>query len=409
MIPRRVVSHVVVLALVLLAGPWPWLAGAKVPGAAQNAQGARTTVIVEIDPGANPQAVARQLGVTPTFVYNHVFNGFAAELPAAAITAAGRAKSVVKITPDFPVHAVTQILPTGVDRIDDDQNPQAAINQDGGAIDADVAVLDTGIDKQRDLTIAGGKSCIDGRDYSDGFGHGTHVAGTIGARDNVRGVVGVAPGVRLWAVKVLDDRGTGTASSVICGLDWVLGKGTIDVVNMSLAGAGRDGDCADDPYHRAVCKVVRAGVPVVVAAGNDRDNASHYVPAAYDEVITVSAFADLDGQPGAQAGPRCGDEDDTFASFSNYGPDVDIAAPGVCILSISSKGGTKTMSGTSMAAPHVAGAAALYKETHPGASAEEVKTWLLTQASRPQTDPTYGFTGDPDGSHEPVLYLGPVS
>ena len=106
--------------------------------------------------------------------------------------------------------------------------------KNGGIVDADVAVLDTGIAKHRELTIAGGKACV-GKSYADDNGHGTHVAGTIAAKDNSRGVVGVAPGARLWAVKVLDNNGCGSLSSVICGLDWVYAhRDTIDVVNISL-------------------------------------------------------------------------------------------------------------------------------------------------------------------------------
>jgi subtilisin family serine protease len=128
------------------------------------------------------------------------------------------------------------------------------------------------------------------------------VAGTVGALDDGQGVVGVAPGARLWAVKVLGDDGSGSWSSVICGLDWVYAnRATIDVVNMSLGGAGDDGSCAADPLHRAICAVVDGGVPVVVAAGNDGANAAGQVPATFEEVITVSAFTDFDGAAGGNS------------------------------------------------------------------------------------------------------------
>ena len=118
----------------------------------------------------------------------------------------------------------------------------AGIAQDGG-VDVDVAVLDTGIAAHPDLTIAGGVSCLGGG-AADDNGHGTHIAGTIGALDNAIGVVGVAPGARLWAVKVLDAQGNGSWSSVICGLDWVYAnRDTIDVVNLSLGGDGADSAC----------------------------------------------------------------------------------------------------------------------------------------------------------------------
>ncbi len=118
--------------------------------------------------------------------------------------------------------------------------------------------------------------------------------------------------------------------------------------------------------HAAICKAVAAGITFVVAAGNDSADAATFTPAAYDEVITVSALADFNGLPGGGAASTCRtDVDDTFASFSNYGSDVDIIAPGVCIYSTSKLGGYDTMSGTSMASPHVAGGAALYTATNP--------------------------------------------
>ena len=308
-----------------------------------------------------------------------------------------------------PVVQPDQEIPTGVNRVDADQNAQAGIGQDGGVVAVDVAVLDTGIAAHPDLTIAGGHSCL-GQSYGDDHRHGTHVAGSIAALDNAIGVVGVAPGARLWAIKVLDAQGNGSLSSAICGLEWVYAnRGTIDVVNLSLGGSGADSTCSDvDPLHKAICRVVNdAGIPVVVAAGNKPENAANVVPATYEEVIAVSAFADTDGAPGGQGPSRCANTDDTFASISNFGPDVDIAAPGVCIRSTSLNSGYAELSGTSMAAPHVTGAVALYLTGTPDATPLDVRTWLLGPASRQQTSPE-GFSGDPDTSAEPALYLGPT-
>lgn len=399
----------------LLAGmlpSWP-IGGAMSAHALPNAQSAKEAVIIEVAPGANSDAVARALGVVPKHVFTEVFQGFAVELPAAAVRAAERQQGVIKIWPDLPVHAFDQSLPTGVNRVDADQNTLAAINKDGGAVNANVAVLDTGIAKHPELAIAGGKACV-GQSYTDDNGHGTHVAGTIAAKDNNEGVVGVAPGARLWAVKVLDKSGGGSWSDVMCGLDWVYAhRRTIDVVNMSLGGNAIAADqkrCGPKttPLHRAICRVVKGGVSVVVAAGNEGQNAGKTVPATYKEVITVSAFRDLNGEPGGGgSSPQCGNRgDDTFAGFSNFGQDIDIAAPGACIRSTRPGGGYQTLSGTSMAAPHVTGAVALYIGSTPNATVADVRAVLEGAFSRPNTSP-YGFTGDPDSNDEGVLYLGP--
>jgi subtilisin len=346
------------------------------------------------------------------------------ELPAAAVRALERQPGVTGIWPDLPVHAEEdQTLPTGVDRIDADLSSLAAINKDGGDIDADVAVLDTGIDKTHpDLNVADGADCSGSRtqnDWTDGDGHGTHVAGTIAAKDDTFGVVGVAPGSRLWAVKVLDNNGEGRFSDLICGLDWVYRhRTTIDVVNMSLGGYATEEDqksCtkATSPLHKAICKVVNnGGVPIVVAAGNESTDAANRVPATYPEVITVSAFRDLNGvYGGGGKSEQCGRRnDDTFAGFSNYGQDVDIAAPGVCILSTWPGAGDrfKLLSGTSMATPHVTGAVALYFGKELGEDTPKaVREWLLSSAASRSQNSKFGFDGDPDKYRERVLYLGP--
>jgi subtilisin family serine protease len=151
--------------------------------------------------------------------------------------------------------------------------------------------------------------------------------------------------------------------------------------------------------HPAICRSVQAGVTYAVAAGNSAADANNFVPATYSEVITVSALADFNGQPGGGAPATCrADEDDTFANFSNFGADVDIIAPGVCILSTYLGTGYNTLSGTSMASPHVAGAAALYKSTHPSATPAQVKTALQAAGNLNWND-----TDDPDPTKERLL------
>ena len=171
-------------------------------------------------------------------------------------------------------------------------------------------------------------------DWNDGHGHGTHVAGIVAARNNTIGVVGVAPEATLWAVKVLSDAGSGYTSDIIQGLDWCAAHG-IKVASMSLGGGGT-------ASLQAACdRAFSQGVVLVAAAGNSAGPVMY--PAAYSSVIAVSAS----------------DSRDLRASFSNYGPQIALAAPGVSIYSTYKGGAYATMSGTSMACPHVAGAAAL--------------------------------------------------
>jgi subtilisin family serine protease len=307
-----------------------------------------------------------------------------------------------------------QITPTGVLRIGATQNLQTGIPSGGGAVDADVAVLDTGIGPNPDLTIAGGQSCA-GSGTGDSDGHGTHVSGIIGAMNNTINTVGVAPGARLYAVKVLDNNGVGSYSTIICGLDWVRqNAGTIDVVNMSLGGlSGGPTTCVDDPLHAAVCNVVNAGIPVIVAAGNEGMDAANDFPANFDEVITVAAFSDYNGEPGGGAPPTCDldDPDDSFASYSNFGTTVDIIAPGSCITSTWNNNRIETISGTSMATPHVTGAAALYLANHPDATVAQVRSYLLGATGSVSQASPLGLVagGDPTGAAEPVLYIPTAS
>src|SRR3989344_2294464 len=284
---------------------------------------------------------------------------------------------------DTAVSGAAQVIPTGVDRI----NAENKANKGAGV---HVAVIDTGIALDHpDLknNIAGGKNCSSGTSYNDRNGHGTHVAGTIAALDNSIGVVGVAPEAKLWAVRVLNNSGSGTWSSVICGLDFVASKGPanggpITVANMRLGGGGTsDNNCGfsnNDALHKAVCRVRDAGVTLVVAAGNSNADATKSVPAAYnDAVTTVSSLADSNGTSGGGGPSTSYGADNTFASFSNGGAPVDIGAPGVNIYSTWLKKGYKSISGTSMASPHAAGAAALYLATNPGALWSEVRDALI--------------------------------
>jgi subtilisin len=366
-------------------------------------------------PGAVASQQARAHGLTVRYVYRSAIEGYAARIPARKLAALRADPRVAFVAPDTPVHTTAQTLPTGVDRIEGDVS--STVSGDGAdAVDLDVAVIDTGIDLDHpDLNVVGGKSCLAPTkgggtpSFDDGHGHGTHVAGTIGAKDDGDGVVGVAPGVRLWAVRVLNAAGSGSTSQVICGIDFVdsmspANGGPIRVANMSLGGFGFDfGSCGlgFDAMHAAICRATNDGVVFVVAAGNNNANFNFFTPAAYDEVLTVTAEADFDGAPGGGAAATCRvDVDETPADFSNFTTNgsVDaghtIAAPGVCITSTWMGGGTNTISGTSMASPHVAGTAALCIASGAcaGTVSQIVQELRADAAAQP---PSYGFTGDP--------------
>ncbi len=351
--------------------------------------------VVVLKDNASARAVAaahaERFGLDVGHVYTSALQGYSATMPASVADRVKASPAVAWVQKDRPVSATAQTTPTGINRANADASPTAKINGTDERVNVDVAVIDTGADLTHpDLNIysAGAKNCSIGAiNANDLNGHGSHVSGTIGAIDNGAGVVGMAPGARIWPVKVLTDAGSGLNSDVICGIDYVTAHADqIEVANMSLGGSGTDdGNCGksnSDAMHAAICKAVAAGITFVVAAGNDTADASTFTPAAYDEVITVSALADFNGLPGGGAASTCrSDVDDTFADFSNYGADVDIIAPGVCIYSTSKLGGYATLSGTSMASPHVAGAAALYKANNPGATPAQVKSALQNAGS----------------------------
>ena len=288
-----------------------------------------------------------------------------------------------------------------------------------------VAVLDTGIDLSHpDLDVIAGRNCIAPNSLiTDVVGHGTHVAGTIGALNNNIGVVGVAPGTKIVAVKVLDDSGGGSWSSVICGLDWVRANAesfNIKVVNLSLGGgdSGGDGGCTDQcqcnsALHTAVCQVsMLTGVTVVAAAGNSNQDFRAFVPATYPSVLTVTAIGDSDGRPGGKgAALSCWKsiKDDRPASFSNYATTAEdrahtIAAPGVCIRSTYKNRSYATLSGTSMACPHVAGMVALCYGVRTstgvldgpcaGMSPSQIIQYMIQEAKA--LGSINGFSGDPN-------------
>jgi subtilisin family serine protease len=366
----------------------------------------------------------RARGFKARYRYSHALKGFTAKLSPQQVRRLEADPRVAFVSQDREVHALGTVplasgetAPTGVRRIE-----AATTTTAQQASSASVAVVDTGIDLAHpDLNAASGTNCVSpGSPAQDDNGHGTHVAGTIAARNTGSGVVGVAPGTQLYAAKVLNAQGSGTVSQVVCGIDWVTANAAalkIKVANMSLGGTGSPfGTCASttDPEYKAICNSTAAGVTYVVAAGNsgwDFDYApAPDVPAAYPEVLTVTAMSDSDGQPGALGGPppcRTGEADDAYASFSNYaltsaGQGHTIAGPGVCIYSDWMGGAFNTISGTSMATPHLTGSVALCLGQAGAAGpctgltpAQIIQRLRSDAAAHAGATPAYGFTGDP--------------
>lgn len=282
----------------------------------------------------------------------------------APIATAMRAKPVEK-----PGKPTAQTQPWGIRRI---KAPDAWGISKGQNVK--VAVLDSGIDLDHpDLKVAGGINLVESaKKYDDDRGHGTHVAGIIAALDNSDGVVGVGPSIQLYAVKVLDKKGRGWWSDIFAGLDWCVDN-RMQVANMSFGSVEYD-----QTYEQVIYNTYKAGVVLVASAGNrGPDSGTVQYPARYPGVIAVSAI----------------DSADKIASFSSAGPEIDLAAPGVDILSTYTRPKYSTMSGTSMAAPHVAGVAALRMKFDPDRSPDHITAVLKENATK-----LSGLTSDQQGA-----------
>lgn len=395
--PQLTVPIAMAMAFLLLLGPLAARAqegGGRPSAPVQTEAGVRGPSIILTRSGVDPANVAADNGISTSFVYRNVTTGFAADLTDANVTSLQHDGNVVSIAIDRPISAAdysTQIRRIGAD------NSSATGIGSGGSVNAGIAILDSGVNSNGIINVVDGTDCTgSGTGYSDQYGHGTEVAAIAAARDSGDGVVGIAPGARIYAVKVLDASGNGTLSQATCGLDWVAGHGGIDVANLSLSGFGPDGACSQSTFHQAICDLTASGVPVVAAAGNYGEDASGTIPATYEQVVAVSSYSDTDGRMGGRGGTcvassRYVDQDDHFSSFSNYGGDVDIMAPGGCDQTINGSGQSVTVSGTSYAAPLVAGGLAIFGS---------ISAMSTTQSAA-------GVIGGKSG--EPVLMVGPTS
>ena len=361
--------------------------------------------------------------------YSHALRGYTARLSAAGLAEVKADPRVDFVTPDREGKvALAQPAPAGIDRIDADLATPIA-GDGAGAVDTDIAVFDSGVQTNHpDLNVAGGVNCLGsiytGNDgtIGDQHGHGTHVAGIIGAKDDEIGVVGVAPGARLWSVRVADGAASSTTSSQLCGIDWITQNAAtlgIKVVNAStgLFGTVDDGNCgytANDALHQAICASTAAGVLWVFGAGNTPGDLNQMPGAGYDEALAVTAMSDSNGiaEPGSTATFTCRpitsnksvarqveDQDTSWSRYAVSAADQahTLAAPGFCVNS-TYKGSTwGRMNGTSMATPHVTGTAALCFESGQcaGTPAEAIQKLVGDAAAYTQANPGYGFTGDP--------------
>ncbi|MDQ4131762.1 MAG: S8 family peptidase [Actinomycetota bacterium] len=364
------------------------LLGVPATSGAASSSGPRVeNYVVVLREGTNANDVAEEHRRVHRTEVRHVYGaalaGYSAKIPTARLSALRADPRVSYVEADGVVRTTAQTLPWGIDRIDADVSSTLAGNGSGAVGTVNAYVIDSGVSAHADLNlVAHGNWTGDGKNY-DCNGHGTHVAGTVGAKDDANHVVGAAPGVAVTGLKVLGCDGSGSMSNVIAAVDWVTAYAKKPAVaTMSLSGGALRS--LDDAVRRSASN----GVLYVVAAGNSGANSCNYSPAragagTNNGIVTVAATDSANREP----------------SWSNYGSCVDIWAPGVSILSTYNNGGTAYMSGTSMASPHVAGVGALYLSRNTTTSSASAESVLKSNVLSPGT-------ASKDGRAIRVVYQG---
>jgi subtilisin family serine protease len=368
---RKVLAFAAMTAAMLLAcGATVWAQESTI---SQGVDSDPNIVVLE-ESVVNPLGVARaidqrQPGLEAGFIYTNALEGFSATIPDDGVAEVRANPNVAYVERDRVVMIARQRLPWGIDRVDADISSTRAGNGRGRVSNVNAYVIDTGIYAHSDLNVVNHVNFTgDGRNY-DCYGHGTHVAGTVAAKDDARAVVGAAPGAPLTGVKVLGCDGAGLTSRTLEGIDWVTANAVGPAVaNMSLSGPTRR--TLDD----AVRNSAASGIHYSIAAGNKGADACNYSPASAgagtnNGITTVAATTKADAA----------------SASSNYGSCVDIWAPGENIISTKLGGGITTMSGTSTAAAHVGGGAALYLSWNTTASPATVEGALKWGGKRRST------------------------